>query len=277
MRSFTASLNKLRARLHAKRIGPIVKQSPSVFIAACKALNISSVEVAYLGRYLVSIDVNSRSIAHGTLRDGAFQLELFQRVSAAFAERNTTFINVGANVGTTCLNAHHGGFRKFVAFEPVSNNFRLLTRNLAQIETDSTVTLRKQAVGSKAGRTAINLNPQSTGRHSIVRNFDGGSEEIEVVRLDDVLPRERGFLWIDTEGYELEVVRGAANYIATQADGLCVEINPESLGSAGLDELSSVLERSFKRCYTADGQTYARIKDVAALARGKQTDVICLK
>jgi hypothetical protein len=175
MRSFKASLNKLRAKFHAKRIGPIVKQSPAVFIAACKALNISSVEVAYLKRYLVSIDVNSRSIAHGTLRDGAFQLDLFQRVSAAYAERRTTFINVGANVGTTCLNAHHGGFRKFIAFEPVSNNFRLLTRNLAQIETDSTVSLRQQAVGATAGRTRINLNPQSTGRHSIVRSFEGGS------------------------------------------------------------------------------------------------------
>jgi FkbM family methyltransferase len=277
MSPLTKSISKLRAKYYAKRLGPIVRSNPSVFVAACKALGVESFEVPYLGRYHVSIDVNGRSIAHRTLRDGAFQLELFQRLNEVYRDRSSIFINVGANVGTTCINAHHFGFRRFIAFEPVSNNFRLLSRNLAQIEADSTVMLRKQAAGSTAGMTKINLNPQSTGRHSIVKSFEGGAEDIEVVRLDDVLPQERGFLWIDTEGYELEVVRGAMAYIGNQADGVCVEINGGNLGAEGLRELSELLAPVFKICLTPDGHAHTRIADIGALTAGQQVDVICLK
>jgi FkbM family methyltransferase len=224
----------------------------------------------------VLLDVNGRSIVNHTLHDGSFQFALFKVVAENYANRSALFINVGANIGTTCLNAHHFGFRRFIAFEPVASNFRLLTHNLAQIEADGEVRRHQQAAGSTAGRMPIHLNPNSTGRHSMVRDFAGGEEDVEIVRLDDVLPREPGFLWIDTEGFELEVVKGGRQFISQHAEGLCIEVTPEALGAGGVEELSDLLEPRFGRCLAADGTSVRRIKDIAALRQGRQADVICL-
>jgi len=123
----------------------------------------------------------------------------------------------------------------------------------------------------------INLSINDGGLHSIVREFEGATEEVQVVRLDDCLPDGPGFLWIDTEGYELEVLKGAQRYIAKWAQGLCVEITPILLETHGIAEIDAILSTSFTRYLTTDGRKWDRISEIKDLKRGHQTDVVCLK
>jgi hypothetical protein len=131
------------------------------------------------------------------------------------------------------------------------------------------------AAGAAPARAMINLNPSSIGRHSLVKDFGQGVQEVEVVRLDDILPARPGVLWIDTEGYELNVLRGAALYLERHAEGLCLEITPQLLGS-GLPELLGILQANFKRFVAADGSTLEP-SALAAFIGSEQKDVIALK
>jgi len=246
---------------------------PDFLISACKAAGITAVQFKYLGKYPVLLDVRGRSITEGVLSRGSFQFELFEVIQRIYSRRDVCFVNVGANIGTTCLNAHALGFRDIIAFEPVQGNFSLLETNLAGLGVD----LRRQAVGETSGRAAINLNLSSIGRHSFVKDFGNGNEEVEVVRLDDVLPKRPGFLWIDTEGFELSVLRGATNYLANYAEGICIEVTPQLIASDAVATVDQILTQHFSRFYTARGEILNGFDLVRELADGEQRDFIALK
>lgn len=245
---------------------------PGLVVVGCISAGIDTLGFRYLGKYPVLLDTYGQSIPESVLRHGHFQFDLFETLSTIYTRRDVRFINIGANIGTSCLNAYEAGFRDIVAFEPVGRNFTLLTHNLATIDAD----VRHQAVGDQNGRLTIHLNRGSTGMNSFMRDFGDGSEEVDIVRLDDAIEAAPSFLWIDTEGYEVHVLRGAERHLTESIQGLCVEVTPSILGAEGLAALEEILKRHFSRFYLTSGQLQGL--DLKRLtADGKQIDLIALK
>lgn len=245
---------------------------PGLVVVGCISAGIDTLGFRYLGKYPVLLDTYGQSIPESVLRHGHFQFDLFDALSTIYTRRDVRFINIGANIGTSCLNAYEAGFRDIVAFEPVGRNFTLLTHNLATIDAD----VRHQAVGDQNGRLTIHLNRGSTGMNSFMRDFGDGSEEVDIVRLDDAIEAAPSFLWIDTEGYEVHVLRGAERHLTESIQGLCVEVTPSILGAEGLAALEEILKRHFSRFYLTSGQLQGL--DLKRLtADGKQIDLIALK
>ncbi len=246
------------------------------FMALGQRLGVSTIECAYLERYRIRIALAGRSITQAVLETGAFQNDLFSVFARHVPERSLRFVNVGANVGTTCLNAHQAGFRDIAAFEPVAANYALLCENLAQIRGDATIETFACGLGEQAEERAIFLDPASTGRHSMVRDVGRGAETVTVRRLDDAAARVPSVLWIDAEGFEAEILRGGEAFLAECCRGLCLEVTPALLGPDKLAYLDDVTSGTFTRCLTADGEVAPRLSGIAAVAAGRQTDVIFL-
>ncbi|MGF9563467.1 FkbM family methyltransferase [Neorhizobium sp. JUb45] len=248
---------------------------PGLVVTGCISAGIDTLGFRYLGKYPVLLDVHGQSIPESVLRHGHFQFDLFETLADIYPRRDVRFINIGANIGTSCLNAYEAGFRDIVAFEPVGRNFHLLTHNLASIEAD----IRHQAVGDQNGRLTIHLNRGSTGMNSFMRDYGDGGEEVEIVRLDDAIEPVPSFLWIDTEGYEVHVLRGAERHLAESVQGLCVEVTPSILKAEGLAALEEILKRHFTRFYLNTGPVQELdIKRLTADGKhGKQIDLIALK
>lgn len=248
---------------------------PGLVVIGCISAGVETLGVNYLGKYPVLLDVHGQSIPESVLRDGHFQFDLFETLADIYPRRDIRFINIGANVGTSCLNAYEAGFRDIVAFEPVGKNFQLLSHNLANIGAD----LRHQAIGDQNGRLTIHLNRGSTGMNSFMRDYGDGSEEVEITRLDDAVEQTPSFLWIDTEGYEAHVLRGAERHLTESVQGLCVEVTPSILKDEGLAALEEILKRHFTRFYLTTGQVQdLDLKRLTADGkRGKQIDLFALK
>ena len=129
-----------------------------------------------------------------------------------WSSRDVVF-DVGANDGRTVLRLEGPlAHPRIYAFEPVSATYRTLVRRTAHLPHVRTFPL---ALGAKPGRETIYLNeidamnsfsPQWTTAAS-------GMETVEVSTVDEVMTGEGiefvHFLKIDTEGYELEVLKGA--------------------------------------------------------------------
>lgn len=246
---------------------------PSAITAGCIAAGISSLGYRYLNKYPILIDPNGGAITRHILRTGHYSYELMEVFCKIYPNRDVRFINIGANIGTSILNAYEAGFRDFVAFEPVSQNFALLKHNLAGITAD----LRQQGVGDAKGVMEINLNRSSSGRNSFIDNFGEGIEAVEVVTLDDVANDQPSFLWIDTEGYEVHVLRGAEKYLSRNVEGLCVEISPDLLGPNGLSELEDILKRHFSRFFLSSGESITALDLASLTAAGRQIDLLALR
>jgi FkbM family methyltransferase len=265
-----------RGKYLSRALGSGARIPPAAFIDLARRFGISTVGTRYLGAYEVRLDLNGRSITEAVLDHGTFQQDLFAAFASRLADRSLAFVNVGANVGTTCLNAHHAGFRDIVAFEPVEANYRLLTENLARLPGDCRVETHRIALGPASEERRIFINPVSTGRHSLVQDFGHGAETVAVRPLDAVAPRRPAALWIDAEGFEAEILRGAGGFLREHCRALCLEVTPSLLRPGDLDYIDAVGRRHFRRIVGPAGQEAASILALQGIREGKQTDVILL-
>ena len=135
-----------------------------------------------------------------------------------------TIFDVGANVGQTATafaKAYpDAGIR---SFEPFSDTFVLLRKNTARL---SNVSCEQLALGSAAGSISVPLQRSSVNnslRAGPESPGGGGEETIEVDTLDRYCSAhavdEIDYLKIDTEGHDLEVLKGARELLAVHKVG----------------------------------------------------------
>jgi len=123
--------------------------------------------------------------------------------------------DVGANDGRTVLRLDRRlGRPRFYAFEPVAATYRTLVERTAHMKN---VRCFQLAMGEAPGRQAIYLNERAAlNSFSPTWSADPRSAETEVVEVstvDQVMSEQEveriHLLKIDTEGYEMEALRGS--------------------------------------------------------------------
>jgi FkbM family methyltransferase len=256
----------------------LAQRQPRALLEACKAAGVNSINVPYLDRFTIDLDPRGGSIAEDVLAKGSYQPATMRVLPDAVLAQDPLFVNVGANIGTTCLNAAHRGFRRIVAFEPTRKNCALLRRNLANNGIAAEV--HQLGLGSTPGKAVIHLHPTSTGRHSIKKDFqDAVPEEIEIRTLDSFGLQSPFVLWIDTEGYEREVLAGAGASLGAHCLAVCIEISPVISGAEDAIGAIDILRQHFG-VFLSDAGQPQDLQQLAARIRSgdlKQMDLVCLK
>jgi FkbM family methyltransferase len=200
-------------------------------------------------------------VPRGALEDRAFALHL----ESLFALLDIRCVlDVGANRGQYArFLRDRVGFRgTIVSFEPLSKNVALLRE---QAKADPRWVVRGCALGSQDARMNINvmkhdlLSSFLTPDHSSVRMFNELNvvdhiENVTVRRLDSVMndlrddPAVRNvYLKLDTQGFDLEVVRGAPSTLrSVRAMQTELSVMPIYKGSPTYREtLDALTEQNF--------------------------------
>lgn len=137
--------------------------------------------------------------------------------------------------------------RKLLLFEPQAEAFDLLCANLGD---RLNVDLRMLAVGAEPGTAEMHTVSPSHSSSLLEpgdpRMATGATEAVLVTTLDAALDGSEEYetLRIDTQGYELEVLRGAVETLAS-LKRIEVEIHDPAVypGAAQLGEIDDFLDR----------------------------------
>jgi FkbM family methyltransferase len=185
-------------------------------------------------------------------------------------------VDVGANIGTTCVTALAAhDFAGALAVEPVEENVRLLRANAALNDVDDRLRVAKTAAGAEPGEAMLWLHPTNSGGHQLGKPAPGGlTVPVETVdRLlekHDVDPAGVTLLWLDTQGYEPHVLRGATRLLGRVPTVL--EVAPDLLGSEALT--LAHLTDGYRRVLSF--ATRAETTVEATVAQGGVSDLLLL-
>lgn len=139
------------------------------------------------------------------------------------------FIDVGANVGMYTIWAAELG-AEVIALEPATDTFRLLQENITL--NGYPVTAVRAAAGDHCGTARF-----TAGLDAGNRMAPDGPVVIELVTIDSLIGDRRVTgMKIDVEGFEIDVLRGAARALSEHRIGLIqIEWNEMSVFAVGAD------------------------------------------
>lgn len=139
-----------------------------------------------------------------------------------------------------------------MAFEPEPATFKLLKQNL-DVNAIETIEARNVACGDEDGsihfHTGINGYTLLPGHHQFSPT-DSDVLQVPCVRLDSLFSdRKVAFIKIDVEGFEWQVLQGAAEIIRRDRPALIVEIHPPQLRDRGAsaEQVLSFLKTFYTR------------------------------
>ncbi len=204
----------------------------------------------------------------------AWEVDLITRTMAylgrdrARSGRNSgpeIMVDVGANIGMICIAMlKHGYFGEAIAFEPGPENFALLRRNIAQNGMEGRIRPFQTALSDSSGEVEMELSDVNFGDHRVRSPRFGApalmSEEgrssvrVPARTLDEALAEGRvdarriGLIWVDIQGHEGYLFRGART---TLSHGIPVlsEFWPYGILRSGLDRetYAGIIESLFAR------------------------------
>ena len=164
------------------------------------------------------------------------------------------FLDIGANIGTTGIyfTTKLAPNLKLLAFEPDSENFKLHKINLLLNNIgDDKATLVNCGLGDKKDEMILYKHLENPGGNGIFSgdglfDFNNGlqpqTETIKVIPLDayfaenKIAAQDVKYIWIDTEGFEPQVLFGAKNLLRENPAPIFMECNLRLWDKAGVFE-----------------------------------------
>lgn len=187
-------------------------------------------------------------------------------------------IDAGANFGHYALTAAGvvGAGGQVIAFEPHGETFAMLQANCGLLPQDNVLAVQA-GLGAADGMMELHTDSENPGGHSYydwnLRGSKGESHTVPVRSLDSYLA-EGGhegpvsIIKIDVQGFEAQVLQGAAGIIGRDRPAVFCEVTPEALQRAGssVDEVLGFFEdRGYGAKVLIDGEGAPKPMDYAAL------------
>lgn len=167
----------------------------------------------------------------------------------SLCKKNFTVIDIGTNIGWVALNfARISQTGRVIGFEPDPFNYNECKKNIDR-NALLNLTVLPYGLGETSAEVGMEVRtPDNRGGNRIAPKGGSSSVTVYIKQLDDInevslLPAIH-LMKLDVEGYELKVLRGAADTLQKHKPTLFIEIDDENLRDQGdsAKDLISFLE-----------------------------------
>jgi FkbM family methyltransferase len=150
-----------------------------------------------------------------------------EELMAKFTDPERDFLDIGAHIGYYAIYLQPL-MRKAYAFEPDPRNLAGLRANAASV---SNVEVVSMAVSSSSGMARLNIAGDSSV--STLEESSGESIEVRKISIDDFIAERPeinpGLIKIDTEGHDMDVLRGMKAIVAANQPVILIECSDKDL------------------------------------------------
>ena len=233
-----------------------LRKTGNRYVTCTTAENLSYLATSGDGAVMYNTYTNRKTWAHG-------DMEIFHRLTKKYYDIDDSsgyFCDWGANIGTTGIYflKQLTPNLKLLAFEPDKENYKLLQINLLLNELEEKAVTENFGLGMEESEEKfykVPHNPGGSGMFANLFEVNGNpeSEKIKIISPDkylaekNILPEEIKYIWIDTEGFEPQVILGAKNLLEKNPAPIFVEFNPHLWNKSGLyEEMTEFLSRCYE-------------------------------
>jgi FkbM family methyltransferase len=145
----------------------------------------------------------------------------YRKLVIEYLPNKRTFVDVGANVGIWSLPMTRQ-FKNVISYEPSKQNIECIKVNIP-----TGIDLREKAVADFKGEAKFHQAGKNCGDGKLCREGVKSSYNVPVVKLDDENLVDVDLVKIDTQGWELDVLKGMAEIIKNQQPWIMIEVNED--------------------------------------------------
>jgi FkbM family methyltransferase len=153
--------------------------------------------------------------------------------------RDANCIDVGAHIGSMLsLIMELAPEGQHMAFEPMPEKTEWLRKKFPEVE------VYAKALGAEPGHASFSINQTRSGFSGLKAHGVGADRfteiEVEIARLDDLVPEDREIelLKVVVEGAELSVLQGAERILRQSRPSMIVESSASALQAWGIEPRS---------------------------------------
>lgn len=173
------------------------------------------------------------------------------------------FLDLGANIGTTGIYflKKFAPDMKLIAFEPDAENFKMLRMNLLLNDLESVTNAVNCGLGNKSSELMLYRNGLNSGAIGFIQHKQSTPIlPVKIIPLDSYLAEkniaaeEIKYIWIDTEGFEAQVLLGAKNLLAKNPAPIFMECNLRAWDKSGcFDDMFALLSEHYSHFIHVQG------------------------
>ena len=167
------------------------------------------------GHYVIM--TKDQSVGRFIYSWGSYERNQLQRaVERAGVVPGLVMLDIGANLATASISGLLAGwFDRAIAVEADPDNARLIRANIALNGLEQKMTCLAVAAGSGEGVVRFAVDERRRGNSRV--SEDGGIEVpvrsvVDIAAEAGLTPEQIGLIWVDVEGFEEQVVRGAGEF-----------------------------------------------------------------
>lgn len=153
-------------------------------------------------------------VAKDNVRTGVHEQRIIDWVMENFVREDKACIDIGAHVGVYALNMARKA-KHVYAFECSPKSFNYLCANIALQDLNYSIDKYNMALSNKEGSAKYYIRDPLDGGGNGIEKFNSDanipSVEVPTRTLDSFGLKNIGFIKIDVEGHEKEVLEGAVN------------------------------------------------------------------
>lgn len=180
------------------------------------------------------------TIQSGTTEPFGKILHIVKKYLQQFPDRNRTYIDIGAHIGTTIM-PYSRLYQNVVGYEANPENYELLCRNIALNKLENAKVYNLGLYSEECRGDIVQHAGGNSGCFYFVKRENG---PILCKRLDDECERKKienvDFIKLDTEGCELLILKNGINTILKNKPLIQVEVNTTAMDLFNIENADTI-------------------------------------